>query len=423
MIDGTIINEKHLPFLGKPDTKALFQWWDNRSIPNHRDGLQFLLQNSGVQSAKEYMVKNLALSLTDCYWICPCDLKLEWKDVSLFQNKGSELTFVDEEGQTYSNNASSTLGGQLEKTWSYEGNEKSWFLHKRSTVQDSQQTINEKFVTKLYDLQKISPLRYVHYDLLPMETGEYGNLEFTSTCKLFTSENAELFSCYQILADYKKPNYQSYYEFYIERCVQLGIPESEIRSQLELQIMMDYLITNTDRHFSNFGLLRDPDTLEFIGCAPIFDSGNSMFYDMAYSQSYRELTEIKTNSFLSMEHKQLGYIKNRSVLNLAQLPDSNEVIKFYTNHFISRQKAAAIAGNYQKKCDLLKAFQQGHTVSVDLADRMDDNLQNLLKRVKPEKSNERDEMSIMEKLQKNRERIQQERTSEKHSDRNINSEL
>lgn len=422
LIDCSFINEMHLPFLEKSDKKALFQWWENRSIPNHRDGLPFLLRNSGVQSAKEYMVKNLALSLTDCYWICPCDLNLEWKDVSLFQNKGSELTFVDEEGQVYSNNASSTLGGQLEKLWTYEDVDKSWVLHKRSTFHDSQQTINEKFVTKLYDLQNISPLRYVHYDLLPMETGECGNIEFSSVCKLFTSENAELFSCYQILADHKKPNHQSYYEFYIERCVELGIPESEIRSQLELQIMMDYLITNTDRHFSNFGLLRNPDTLEFVGCAPVFDSGNGMFYDMAYPQSYRELTEIKTNSFLSTEHKQLGYIKNRSALDISKLPSSEDVIKFYTNHFISREKAAAIAGNYQKKRDLLQAFQQGHTVSVDLADRMDDDFQNSLKRAEKSKRNEQAETSIMEKLQKSKEGIQQKHNIENHSDRGLDLE-
>ncbi len=381
LVDCAVIDEKHLPFLGKPDKNALFQWWENRSVPNYRDGLQILLQNSGVQSPKEYMVKNLALSLTDCYWICPFDLKLKWKDVSLFQNKSCKLTFVDKEGQTYSSNASSTLGGQLEKLWNYEEEKNSWILYKRSSFQDSQQSVNEKFVTMLYDLQKINPQRYVHYSLFPFETEKNDYKGFYSTCPLFTSEKAELFSCYQILADYKKPNDQSYYEFYIDRCVQLGIPEREIRNQMELQTMMDYLITNTDRHFSNFGLLRDPDTLEFIGCAPIYDSGNSMFYNAAYAQSYKELTTVRTNSFLTAEYKMLGYVKNRSVLNLSDIFNSKEIIEFYTNHYVSREKATAIAGNFQKKLELLKAFQTGHSVSVQLAAKMDDELDNPVKTI------------------------------------------
>ncbi len=224
----------------------------------------------------------------------------------------------------------------------------------------------------LYDLQKINPQRYVHYSLAPFETEKNGDKGFYSTCPLFTSEKAELFSCYQILADYKKTNDQSYYEFYIDRCVQLGISEREIRNQMELQTMMDYLVTNTDRHFSNFGLLRDPDTLEFIGCAPIYDSGNSMFYNAAYTHSYKELTTVRINSFLTAEYKMLGYVKNRSVLNLFDVFNSKEIIEFYTNYYISREKATAIAGNFQKKLELLKSLQMGDSVSVQLAAKMDD---------------------------------------------------
>ena len=43
------------------------------------------------------LVNNLALSLTDCYWIKPIDSLVTWEQVSLFQNNFvdlfGELTF------------------------------------------------------------------------------------------------------------------------------------------------------------------------------------------------------------------------------------------------------------------------------------------------------------------------------------------
>lgn len=32
---------------------------------------------------------------------------------------------------------------------------------------------------------------------------------------------------------------------------------------------------NKDRHFNNFGVLRNTETLEWLGMAPIYDSGSS----------------------------------------------------------------------------------------------------------------------------------------------------
>ena len=44
-------------------------------------------------------------------------------------------------------------------------------------------------------------------------------------------------------------------------------------------IVVDFIIANEDRHLNNFGLVRNANTLEWIGVAPIFDSGSSLGYD------------------------------------------------------------------------------------------------------------------------------------------------
>jgi hypothetical protein len=46
---------------------------------------------------------------------------------------------------------------------------------------------------------------------------------------------------------------------------------------LKYMLVVDYIMANSDRHFNNFGAVRDAETLEWIGFAPIFDCGTSMW--------------------------------------------------------------------------------------------------------------------------------------------------
>lgn len=47
--------------------------------------------------------------------------------------------------------------------------------------------------------------------------------------------------------------------------------------ELASMLVFDALIYNEDRHYGNFGVLRDSHTGEIIGCAPVFDNGYSLF--------------------------------------------------------------------------------------------------------------------------------------------------
>ena len=51
---------------------------------------------------------------------------------------------------------------------------------------------------------------------------------------------------------------------------------------MENMYIIDYLITNEDRHLNNFGIIRDVNTLKWLDVAPIFDNGESLnitYYD------------------------------------------------------------------------------------------------------------------------------------------------
>lgn len=53
---------------------------------------------------------------------------------------------------------------------------------------------------------------------------------------------------------------------------------------------------------NNIAIIRNPDTLEMLGYAPIYDSGNSMFYNIPYEKLQQvRVDDIKTHSFIERE--------------------------------------------------------------------------------------------------------------------------
>lgn len=71
----------------------------------------------------------------------------------------------------------------------------------------------------------------------------------------------------------KQKNSTSRYRHLLECCELLGI--GNITPFLDRMLVLDYIIANEDRHFNNFGALRNAETLEWLGMAPIYDSGSS----------------------------------------------------------------------------------------------------------------------------------------------------
>ena len=48
--------------------------------------------------------------------------------------------------------------------------------------------------------------------------------------------------------------------------------------------VLDALILNADRHYGNFGVLFDTETLEILGMAPVFDHNRSLFPELDNDQ-------------------------------------------------------------------------------------------------------------------------------------------
>ncbi len=345
------------PYLGNCDIKKIQKWWEMRAVPASRATMQQVINNANCLNTEVYLAKNLGLSMTDTYWIKPSGIDLSFDNVK-FANLAaySHGKIPYHNATSYDPNAS--LGGQMEKYWDLM--HKTPILVKESYKYYGQQSINEVFASIVHSRQP-SNVEFVRYTA---EMTEDRGVQ--CKCPAFTSENIELLSAYEMVESRKIQNSQALYDEYINICVENGIDYNQIQEFMDYQTMTDFLITNTDEHLLNFGVLRDPNTMKLIGPAPIFDSGNSMFYSDGRKTPYTRagILDIPITSFYKREEKLLGKVKNKTAVDLNSMPSAGEVKELYANAGIPEEKADVISKNYDTKAKMLSEFQRGKTISL-----------------------------------------------------------
>ena len=350
------VNPELLPLGGSIDSAMLKKWWQRRAVPVGQGKIQRILEQMGIATPQEYLVKNLGLSLTDHYWINPLDMELGWEDINLFTNDFrdpvGDMQFglepdaiLDLPANAFS--PSSSTQGDLTKKWIIVDGKR--FLVKGNHGGNSQESLNEIVATLLH--QKQGRVPYVSYST--MRLGD--NQQIYCVCESFTSDEVELIPAIDIVESKKKDNAMSMYEHFIDVCIGHGMNESAVRTFLEYQILADFVLTNTDRHLNNFGILRNANTLEFIGMAPIFDSGNAMFWQNPRLPGHSDLTDITVNSFRNTEKRMLQLVRNKGVLDLSKLPTEEELRAIYEMDKLIPYVDSILLG-YRKKIEQLNAI-------------------------------------------------------------------
>ena len=247
----------------------LSNWFKGRGIPLWRDDLDLLLTKLNISTPTELLDKAFGLSLSDQYWIKPYDSRIEYKDINFFEHDFKDTEFID---ATFSNNTetstkislispNNTTDGRLKKTWIIDDNKR--YLLKGGYKNEVLQPFNEVLASMI---SKRLGFNYVSYTL------EIVKDKVVSKCECFIDKNTELVSAYQIL--YNNCDKDNAYETYIDLLEKKGIKDA--RSSLENMFILDYIMLNEDRHLNNFGIIRNVETLDWIGTAPIFDTGESL---------------------------------------------------------------------------------------------------------------------------------------------------
>lgn len=353
-----IYNNKHLPIGAQMNNMKLVEWWKDRSIPKTRQGAEGALERLGYRSVTNAMIDNLALSLNDCYWIKPSESDIHWEDANLFVN-----AFEDAFGKlTFNKNSSIfltghvkaiALQGEVQKKWCIDPDGRRYMV-KGNYGNSYQQSINEVLATQVHKSQGFD--NYTPYDFVRI--GLENNMTGLG-CKAynFCNEHTESISAWELLQTVKTKQNMSLYHPFKEVCLGMGMKEEDFDRFMDYEIMTDFLITNTDRHMNNISVLRDSDTLEFIGFAPIYDSGNSMFYSVPTDQlSLVKLGQDKVHSFItSRENRLLKYVKNRNILDLSKLDIDFGIYDKDTDP----SRRPLLEDLFYRKVEALRAFQQG----------------------------------------------------------------
>ena len=168
-----------------------------------------------------------------------------WKDLNFYENDftdelGSLLTDsknVDVDANYSKFSPASSLNGEMKKKWVIENGIR--YLMKVNANDYGQQSINEVIASKLHE--KLGWDNYVQYRVDTAIVD--GEKVPSSLCQLFTSNELELVSAYQLIKDIKIPNDSSEFEEIIRQAVNYGMEEAVVRQQLEYTILTDFIQT------------------------------------------------------------------------------------------------------------------------------------------------------------------------------------
>ena len=272
------INEERLPFglKYKGNEKAYFKqmadWIEKRGLPEGRSDLANLKLNLKVANSVEILMGSYALNLSDHYWVHKIDENIKWKDVNFFDNDFENVIDFDTSFIKCDNDKAIvapdlTVDGNLRKKWVSRGIER--YLLKEGRYDEKQEPFNEVIASKI--MQEFN-IEHVSYGLI---RSERKNMPLC-ICMCMVDRNIEYISGQYVLDTEEKMNRNNYTR-YIDTCKKRGI--LDVKERLDEMMVIDFIIGNTDRHTGNFGILRDADTLQWLKIAPIFDNGNSLFYN------------------------------------------------------------------------------------------------------------------------------------------------
>lgn len=352
-------NEKYAPFgLIKNNEINKYEfnkWWKNRQIPASRDGYKDILYNSNIYDKDNFDLldtKAYCLSLSDQYFVKAVNEDISWEDINFFDNDFSEdlgKALFNEKITKLNLNLNTpdmTSNGNYKKRWKIINKER--YLLKAGSKIYNQEPFNEVIATKLYE-RILNKEDYTHYDLI------FDNDIAISKCKNFITKDTEFVPAWRINEYYDFIDNEDKYTHYIRCLNNLGIESGE--TLINKMIVCDYIIANKDRHFNNFGVIRDVNTLKFTSVAPIFDNGCSLWYD----ENDMYVGEFfLTKPFDEYEASQLNLVKNLDWLDISMLEGfSNDVKDILSlNKLLTEERINKIVDQVNKRIDIIKELKE-----------------------------------------------------------------
>lgn len=375
---GKVFAPEHLPVgvpvkRGAADRAALNEWWTDRSIPASRSGVREALETLDISSTKLLLVRCYGLSLSDQYWILPEGSGLTWEKINFFNNDfsddiGDVLFGANKKAGAFDfSSPDNTSDGNLKKRWKIIDGKRC--LIKGGSNPFRQQPLNEVIATEIMNRLGIPCVSYsVVWD---------GGAPY-SVCEDFVDENTELVPAWRIIKTRKQSNSTSLYSHFVNCADALGIKDAV--EFLDRMIVLDYIIANEDRHLNNFGALRNAETLEWLGMAPIYDSGSSLGYDKSVPLMMNA-REVICKPFKKHHEEQLKLVSSFDWIDFSKLDDVPDMIVDVLSDenardYMEESRIRAIAELTRKRIEYVKklAESQERSQTIDLNDEVTENV-------------------------------------------------
>lgn len=249
--------------------------------------------------------------MSDQYWVKPADSNIEYKDINFFEHdfkdsKFTNATFssgVDSSTKISLISPNNTTDGRLKKTWIIENNKR--YLLKGGYKNEVMQPFNEVLASMICERLGFNHIKY---------TIEVINGKVVSKCECFINTDTELIPAHQILYEIQKK--ENVYEEYIKILENKGI--NNVREKLENMFILDYLISNEDRHLNNFGIIRNVNNLNWIDIKDIkridlskLDGVVDEFDELLHKyQSITRMTDRRINKICTLLISRINKLEN-----------------------------------------------------------------------------------------------------------------
>ena len=327
-------------------------WLSDREIPVNRENYSAYVHKGST--ARQFMLENYGYSLTDCYWMHDKDEVITWEDIKKKRDSVDNYLSVKDSNRMYKGQ-NATLGGQLEKFWYKSGGQLK--MCKKTGALYDVLNAREIFASEIY--KDLGYENHCDYDFVYDTAGDVIGCK----CFSFIRYNEELITAYDLLEEYNLTQADDVYEKVIECAVRYGASEEESTKYMDIQSLVDYLVTNRDRHQGNIGFIRNADTLSIISPAPVYDSGSCKHLEGEKPEGVEQTT---VNGLYPTEGEVLEHVKDLSIVNIEDLPGKEKYRSILNEcRNISEYRKRTLLDLYEQKKEYLFQKQKNFLTYQD----------------------------------------------------------
>lgn len=329
-------------------------WMESRCFPKEREGYIKLLSKMGVNTQEQFYFRNYGLSLNDCYWFRALDsfsTRIGWEQINFFKNSYSDSLgdfLTDPSFEQYTIDFMSpdlTTTGIQEKMWYQDAKLDSYLLKLGTKENNYQEVFFECAASKVADCLRINHSRCI---LVNKEQAD-GTFLYVSMSKNFCNENVEFVPANLLIAENG---------FSTKNAIINYIKKNNLKSELDRLLVFDYIVCNTNRNLSNFGFLRDANTLQIIGLAPSFGHSNVLWSN--YKKEGVGNNET-CKLFESTQTRQLQLVDDFTWINFDLLSNINiELKEVFRESEVPQPILNQIYDEVDKRISILKETAKEH---------------------------------------------------------------